>query len=145
MAWSTRSFWAGVGVTFVAFFLVKAAWPIFRDVVVVGGNDYRVERELASPSRTYRAVLYTGMGGGAAGWCARFIAIARANAPFSPQAATESFAYVFSDRCSSSDITFEWATDNRLRVAYTIGEGITVTQRPHTKDGAVALEYRILQ
>jgi len=141
-AWSTRSFWAGVGVIFLALFLVKAAWPIFRDVV--GGNDYRVERELASPSRTYRAVLYTGMGGGAAGWCAQYIAIPLANTPFSPQSATESFSYVFSGRCSS-DITFEWAADNRLRVVYTIGEGNTVTQKPRTSDGAVALEYKILQ
>jgi hypothetical protein len=142
MAWSTRSFWAGVGVTFVAFFLVKAAWPIFLDVV--GGNDYKVDRELASPSRTYRAVLYTGMGGGAAGWCAQYVAIALANTPFSPQSATETYSYVFSGRCSS-DIAFEWATDNRLRVAYSIGEGTTVTQKPRTNDGAVTVEYKLLQ
>jgi len=131
-----------VGVTFLAFFLVKAAWPIFRDVV--GGNDYRVERELASPGGMYRAVLYTGMGGGAAGWCAQYIAIAPAKAPFSPQGATESFSYVFPGGCSS-DIAFEWVATNRLRVAYTIGEGTTVTQRARTADGAVALEYRLLQ
>jgi len=62
-----------VGVTFVAFLLLKAAWPILRDMA--SGNDYRVERELASPAQTYRAVLYTGMGGGAAGWCAQYLAI----------------------------------------------------------------------
>lgn len=140
-AWSPRSFWAGVGVTFLAFFLVKAAWPIFRDVV--GPNDYTVEREIASPSRTYRAVQYTSMGGGAAGWCQQFIAIAPASTPFNPQGATQSFSYVFSARCSS-DIAFEWAADDRLRVAYSIGEGTSVTQKPRTSDGAVAVEYKLL-
>ncbi len=141
-AWSPRSFWAGVGVTFLAFFLVKAAWPILRDMA--SANDYRVERELESPSRKYRAVLYTGMGGGAAGWCAQYIAIAPGNGSFSPHGATVSYSYVFSGRCSS-DITFDWAADNRLRIAYTIGEGTTVTQKPRNGDGIVALEYKTLQ
>ncbi len=141
-AWSARSFWAGVGLTFVAFFLVKAAWTILRDMA--SGNGYRVERELASPGHTYRAVLYTGMGGGAAGWCAQYIAIASANTAFSPQGATETYSYVFSGRCSS-DITFEWSANNRLRIAYTIGDGTTVTQKPRTSDGAVAVEYKLLQ
>jgi hypothetical protein len=108
-----------VGVTFLAFFLVKAAWPIHRDMA-------------------------SGMGGGAAGWCAQYIAIASANTAFSPQGATETYSYVFSGRCSS-DITFEWAADNRLRIAYTIGDGTTVTQKPRTSDGAVAVEYKLRQ
>jgi len=131
-----------VAVTFVAFFLVKAAWPILFDLA--SGTDYRVERELASPGQAYHAVLYTGMGGGAAGWCAQYIAIASANTAFSPQTATETHAYVFSGRCSS-DITLEWAANNRLRIAYTIGSGTWVHQKPRTSDGAVAVEYKLLQ
>src|SRR6267143_3267515 len=77
---TSRSFWAGVAATFVAFFLVKAAWPILSDVL--RDNDYRVEREMSSPGGTRRAVLYTGMGGGAAGWCAQCIAVAPSKEPF---------------------------------------------------------------
>jgi hypothetical protein len=84
------------------------------------------------------------MGGGAAGWCAQYVAIVPANAPFSPQSTNESMNYVFSGSCSS-DITLEWAADDRLRVAYSIGRGVSVTQWPRTKEGAVALENRIVQ
>jgi hypothetical protein len=131
-----------VGATFIAFFLVKAAWPILSDVL--RDNDYRVEREIASPGGTRRAVLYTGMGGGAAGWCAQYIAIVPSTDPFSPAKANEAMAYVFSGSCGS-EITLDWAAENRLRVSYSIGDGVTLTKWPRTRDGAVTLEYRLIQ
>jgi hypothetical protein len=127
---------------FIAVVLVAVALPILRDVT--SGNEYRVERELASPDRTHRAVVYTGMGGGAAGWCAQRIAIVPAKSSSDPQEANDSMAYVFSVSCSSK-IALEWIADDRLRITYSVGEGVSVTQSPRSKEGAVAVDYQILQ
>ena len=84
------------------------------------------------------------MGGGAAGWCAQYIAIVPTKEPLSPADADAAMAYVFSGSCGS-EITLDWAAEDRLRVSYSIGKGVTLTKWPRTRDGAVALEYRVIQ
>ena len=56
----------------------------------------------------------------------------------------KAMAYVFSGSCDS-EITLEWVAENRLRVSYSIGDGVTLTKWPRTRDGAVTLEYRLIQ
>jgi hypothetical protein len=53
-------------------------------------------------------------------------------------------AYVFSGSCDS-EITLEWVAENRLRASYSIGDGVTLTKWLRTRDGAVTLEYRLIQ
>jgi hypothetical protein len=136
-AWSGRSFLAGV-VTVLAglLLLTGATW-----LMCGGGNDYSIDRELPSPGGTRRAILYTGMGGGAAGWCNQQISIVPVGASFDPSRDNDTYSYVFSVTCDSNVVNLEWAAEDRLRVSYSIGDGVTATLRPHNKDKSVALEY----
>lgn len=63
--------------------IVLAAWAgmIF---FVDSGSDIKVEQSLPSPDQKNIATLYTGMGGGAAGWCSMYVAINSSSTPFSP-------------------------------------------------------------
>jgi hypothetical protein len=84
------------------------------------------------------------MGGGAAGWCSQQLAIVPTAASFDPERSNDTFEYVFSVSCDSS-VTLEWAAEDRLRVSYSLGDAVTVTQKPHTQDSTVTLEYAVLQ
>jgi hypothetical protein len=84
------------------------------------------------------------MGGGAAGWCYQHLAVIPAGTAFDPTHAGDPLSYVFSISCGS-DVKLEWATEERLRVSYSIAGGATVTQWPRTHDNSVALEYTVLQ
>jgi hypothetical protein len=73
MAWSTGSFFAGMGASIAVVLLAAGGGMLICSRVA--GNEYAVVREVDSPSAERRAVLYTGMGGGAAGWCRQYLAI----------------------------------------------------------------------
>lgn len=110
-----------------------------------GGEEYRVERILEAPSGKHRAVLYTGMGGGAAGWCAQRLLVepTAAPEPTTERVSDASSEMVFSASCSS-EVTLRWQGASHLRIVYTIGAaGVSLYQRSDSPDGRVRLSYSV--
>jgi len=138
MAWANRSFFAGVGATIATVCLAAGGGALLCNRVA--RNEYAVVRQAPSPSGTRRAILYTAMGGGAAGWGRQYLAIVAEGISFDPRRWTDDLSYAFSASCGS-DITLEWQTDVALKVGYTIGDVVDATMWPRTRDGAVALRY----
>ncbi len=109
-------------------------------------NTYQIERVVPSPDGSHRAVLYTGMGGGAAGWCHQYLLIQVASLPQPSASQLEKAAEqpMFTGSCGS-DIGFRWRQPDHLHVTYTIGyRGTSVYQNSRTRDGEIRLTYEIL-
>ena len=137
-AWSGRSFVAGVGSTLAALALVIGGFLLLCN----GGGEHVVSSDLASPSGENRAILYTEMGGGAAGWCDQRLAVVPAGTAFNPTSSGETLGYVFSVGCGSK-VVIEWLDERRLKVLYSVGSGTSATLFPRTEDGTVVLEYAV--
>jgi hypothetical protein len=139
---STREFWLGAGAAVVAGFVACVA--LFATCHAVGSfaTEYSVRTEVPSPTGEQRAILYMGMGGGAAGWCYQHLAVARAGATFDPRAADSELEYVFSASCGSQ-VTPRWLSELELEVSYSLdrSSGTSLYQRPHTPDGLVRLTF----
>lgn len=83
-----------------------------------GGSDYNVISTAPSPDGKYVATVYTGMGGGAAGWCSIRITVNPANEPFSIEREKKEGKYVvFSINCNS-EVEAKWEGDNSLLVSF---------------------------
>jgi hypothetical protein len=109
-----------------------------------GGNEYKIEQAVLSPDEAYAAVVYTGMGGGAAGWCAVRVAVLPKDEQFDPKKAAEYGDFIFDVSCGS-DVALRWAEPRKLFVSYTGLEdksGISVYMKPRSKDGEVKIEYQ---
>lgn len=48
-------------------------------------DEHSVSNTLESPSGIYTAIVYTRMGGGAAGWCDSYLTVLRSSTTFDPQ------------------------------------------------------------
>ena len=126
---TTRGFWIGAGAT-IAVGLAACS------------SQYSISTEVLSPNGEQRAILYVGMGGGAAGWCYQHLAVARTGATFDPQVVDSRIQYVFSASCSS-EVSTQWTSEQELRVSYTLDSqaGTSLYQRPSTPDGLVRLTF----
>ncbi len=133
-----RSFLAGVGATLGALLLGAAGVAITYDRSAE--SEYSVVAEMPSPAGVRKAVLYTAMGGGAAGWCQQYVAIMPMGVALEAQTATDHFSYVFSASCRS-EIAIQWRTDIAVKIGYTIDQMVRVVMVPRTPDGVVAIEY----
>lgn len=132
--------WFGPGANdFARLFLLAAGGGVVL-CNRLAGNEYALVREASSPSGVRKAILYTRMGGGAAGWCRQYLAIVAYGVSFEPRRATDDLSYAFSASCGS-DVGFEWQSDVALKVGYTIGDVVDATMWPCTRDGVVALRY----
>ena len=139
---STREFWLGVGSALVAGLVACIA--LFATCRVVGSltTDYSIRAQLPSPTGERSAILYVGMGGGAAGWCYQHLAVAPDGAIFDPKGADAQLEYVFSASCAS-EVAPRWVSEHQLEVSYTLDplSGTSLYQRPATRDGLVRLTF----
>jgi hypothetical protein len=116
-------------------FLSVACWDM-------GPGDYKIVETFPSPNGRHRAILWTGMGGGAAGWCSQRISIKRMDAPFDLQLEKKVGTYVFSASCSS-EISVEWSAEREVLISYTMDkDGVSVYQKPRSVDDSdVKISY----
>lgn len=105
-------------------------------------TEYQVEEELPSPDGSRRAVLYVGMGGGAAGWCYQRLVVLGTSDNFQPKLLDTALAYVFSASCGSK-VEPQWLSDSEIEVSYSISDpaGVSLYQRASTPDREVALVF----
>lgn len=113
-----------------------------------GGGHYDVTQAVVAPSGARRALLFTEMGGGAAGWCDQRLVIDSAatdKVPTSAQLKAISFDSVLFTSSCGSEIQLAWRGPTELQVGYTLAKaGVTTYQRPVTSDGAIRLHYLIV-
>jgi len=139
---TTREFWLGAGAAVVA--VLVGCVVLFGTCRAVGSftTEYSVRNETSSPTGGKRAILYVGMGGGAAGWCYQHVAVAPATAAFDPKVVDSDLGYVFSASCGS-EVSMRWLSERELEVAYSLDSatGSSLYQRPSTPDGQVRLSF----
>ncbi len=102
-------------------------------------STYKVEQEFPYENRKITATLVTGMGGGAAGWCAKYLVI-HVDKLDPSRLSNISDVAVFRANCSS-EILPNWISATHLNVAYTFGKSETVFMRPFTNDGRVSVTF----
>ncbi len=139
---TTREFWLGAGAAVVAG--IVACLALFATCRAVGSfaTEYSVRTEVPSPTGEQRAILYVGMGGGAAGWCYQHLAVAPGGATFDPKVVDAELDYVFSASCGS-EVAPRWLSERELEVSYSLDAtvGTSLYQRPATPDGLVRLTF----
>jgi hypothetical protein len=139
---TTREFWLGAGAAVAAGFVACVA--LFATCRAVGSftTEYSVSSEVSSPSGEQRAILYVGMGGGAAGWCYQHVAVAPASVSFDPKDVDSKLGYVFSASCGS-EVLPRWISEQELEVSYSLDgtAGTSLYQRSSTPDGSVQLTF----
>ena len=103
------------------------AWSLLLLVGVVllakscqGDNDYRVLATVPSPDGAYIATHYSGMGGGAAGWCAQFLAVNRSSRPF--DLAKDASAHRKPIFSCDAQVKLQWLADKVLQVEVQPGD-----------------------
>lgn len=87
-----------------------------------------------SPSGAYVAISYTNMGGGAAGWCYKYLSVVP---KWHPKGFGREIYTVLSDRCGSSLIT-TWQGENILVVK---GRAMPFEIKNINHDGKVKIIY----
>ena len=112
---TTREFWLGAGAALFA--LLIGCVVLFEAFGARGASTtkYSVRNEVSSPAGGKRAILYVGMGGGAAGSCAQYVAVAPALAAFEPEVVTSELEYVFSASCQS-EVSTRWLSEGDSRL-----------------------------
>lgn len=101
-----------------------------------GNGETQAFSSKASPDGSRTATLFRNMGGGAAGWCYRFIDV-------HPTAESEvdTQKYVFRTNCQT-DIDFVWENDAVLRITYNDDQIVSsLLQRKFSRDIAVRIIY----
>ena len=115
---------------------VGAVAATFTATFAGSESDIEVFVSRLSPNRTRAATLLRNMGGGAAGWCYRYIEIHPAEKPL-----VDTGNYIFRTNCQD-DINFVWENDSVLRIAYVGDREISsMLQRKFSHDGAVQILY----
>jgi hypothetical protein len=100
------------------------------------GGETEVFLVKPSPDGVRVATLSRNMGGGAAGWCFRFIDVQTA-----VENEVDTQKHVFRTNCQS-DIEFAWENDAVLRITYEDDRTISsLLQRKFSRDGVVRVVY----
>ena len=112
--------------------------------IMGGGSDYKIERTVPSPDGSRVATLYTGMGGGAAGWCSQVISVNTGSDPFSLETEKKSGSHqVFRANCTAK-VAFRWLSDSVLHIEFSEadqGGGLSIYMKPTDHSGQVRVEY----
>lgn len=109
-----------------------------------GGSDYNVMSTSRSPDGKYVATVYTGMGGGAAGWCSIRVTVNPVNEPFSIEREKKEGKYVVFNISCNSDVEAKWEGDKNLLVSFKVpsGEsGFSVYRKPVDWNGEIKIRY----
>lgn len=101
-----------------------------------GKSETQIYESRVSPDGTKAATLCLNMGGGAAGWCNRYVDVHSAT-----ETQVDIQRKVFRTDCQS-DIDFVWENDAVLRISYEGDREISsLLQRKSSRDGAVRILY----
>jgi len=115
---------AVIGAATVLVVVVIAVLALLLDAT----NDYTVKQRLVSPDGRFVAVRYTGMGGGAAGWCAHMVDVLPAAAPFSKKPSRVEYdEVVYSGRCSVTP-GLRWLSPTELLITVPERDGDAPTR-----------------
>ncbi len=117
---------------------------VFERTLGSAGSDITVDNNVSSPDGEYVATTYTGMGGGAAGWCFRRVTVNKKDAPFSWENEKQRGGYSFNVSCGS-EIEMIWEEPRKILVTYTGSDdwaGISVYQRSMSNDREVKIRYQ---
>ena len=129
----------------VGFAIFAFIYGDFLDFSGGSKGTFNISQTLKSPDENHTATLWTGMGGGAAGWCYKRISIDAKENPFDLEKELEKGGYIFSVNCGS-EVQMNWENDSQLNVSYTNQKyGISVYQNPASKDDKVKIFYDIKQ
>jgi len=95
---------------------------IFENALDLGGGDgdYNVINTSPSPDGKYVATVYTGMGGGAAGWCYIRVTVNPVNEPFSIEREKKEGKYMVFNISCSSEVETKWGGDKNLLVSFKV-------------------------
>ena len=124
--------------------MLGAAVILISSGLSLGGSasaetDLRAETITPSPSGEYTAVVYTESGGGAAGWCYRYVTVFKSGAE-GPAAELKPEGSVFSSTCRNQ-LDLRWMDDRHLGVSY---GGDALRQKGFSDDSAVLISYGLL-
>ncbi len=101
-----------------------------------GRSDLIVQGEAISPNQHYVATTYVDSGGGAAGWCARVVAIRKTDQQFNPDQNR-----VFNIQCDSK-VEVAWTNDSNLLIKFaSAADSVSVSQQSLSVDKAVKISY----
>lgn len=110
-----------------------------------GKGEFEVIKNADSPDGKYTAIFWSGMGGGAAGWCEKSINVYKKEEIFDMSKREENRkTKVFDVRCSgSSDVDMNWESANHLQIAFSVAGGTGVSMEDKTANGDVKVSYKI--
>ena len=77
-------------------------------------DEFQVENTLKSPSGDHTAIVYSRMGGGAAGWCYTYLTVLKSPAVFEPQSYQHN--PLLPQFGCSQRVVLEWLDKEALRV-----------------------------
>ena len=107
-----------------------------RTIKSAFGGDILAVTESTSPNHQYVATTYTDMGGGAAGWCYRIVALRRIDQQFDPKNNR-----VFSIRCNTG-VEVAWRDDSKILITWsTDTESVSLYQKSWSDDRAIRISY----
>jgi hypothetical protein len=137
---------AGILSVIVVLVMLWGFGLIFEDTFYFGdgGSDYNVKSTSHSPDNKYVATVYTGMGGGAAGWCNTRVTVNPANEPFSIEREKEDGKYVVFSISCNSDVETEWEGAQNLLVSFkgpSDESGFSVYRKPVGWNREIKIRY----
>ncbi|HEU0185732.1 MAG TPA: hypothetical protein VFS27_10495 [Blastocatellia bacterium] len=109
-----------------------------------GDGDYNVINTSPSPDGKYVATVYTGMGGGAAGWCYIRVTLNPVNEPFSIEREKKEGKYMVFNISCNSEVETEWEGDKNLLVSFKVPSsesGFSVYRKPIDWDREIKIRY----
>ena len=109
-----------------------------------GGESLNDISELQSPNGAVVAVTYVSMGGGAAGYCNKIIAVARKAENMSIEAIHKKpLDHLFRGRCSAR-VVATWLSDSQLKIEFagpaTAG-GLSIYMNPSAQSSGVQARF----
>src|SRR5262245_6138942 len=101
-------------------------------------QERQLDSVVMSPDSTRKAIVYTNMGGGAAGWCYSRVALRPGSSNnINLKALDDSLGYVFQASCQSNP-QLAWNSSTDLHIRYQMGQyGVSAYMRPTSEDGTV--------
>jgi hypothetical protein len=119
---------------------------VIENIVDFGGGagEYTVLNTSHSPDGKYVATVYTGMGGGAAGWCVIRVTVNPINEPFSIEREKKEGKYVVFNIGCNSDVEVKWEDAKNLLVSFkgpSSESGFSVYRKPVDRERVIKIRY----
>lgn len=108
-------------------------------------SDFNIKQEITSPNGEFAAVLFVGMGGGAAGWCKEVVTVRPSSTSVDATSELERDFTVFSASCGS-DVQIHWNGSDELLVSFSSTRRTLATSaffRPENSNEKVRVRFKI--